>query len=194
MKALAAPHCTHQRKGSANYFLVWAVFVIKVVCDSVANPYSIPHHTQPMGHRPVQEVAGCPHPHQFILSHSNTHTLLFLVTFAFPHGVRTETGQAAVGTFTLESVPSTPRPASSHELAQELHAPTPRASWGNGTMFFPGSTPPFLAISCGKAPAAKQGKMSGGPCGACWQRALSKNLPGPGTSVAHGPADGAQAW
>ena len=81
MKALAAARCTHQRKGSANYFLVRTVSVIKVLRGSVVNADSLPLHTQPMGHEPEQEVAGCPHPHQFTLSHSDTHTFVFLATF-----------------------------------------------------------------------------------------------------------------
>lgn len=48
MKALAAARCTHQRKGSANYFLVQTVSVIKELCGSVANADSLPPHTQPV--------------------------------------------------------------------------------------------------------------------------------------------------
>lgn len=47
MKALAAAGCTHQRGGSANYFLVGTVSVIKALCGGAANADSLPAGTAP---------------------------------------------------------------------------------------------------------------------------------------------------
>lgn len=75
MKALTAPHCTHLRKGSAIYFLVRTVSVIKVLCGLVqmlipSHPTRSPWVTS-QGRR---ELAA----HTLISSYFHTATLIHL--------------------------------------------------------------------------------------------------------------------
>lgn len=81
MKALAVARYLIKKKGSANYFLVRTVSVTKVFCGSVVNAESLPPCMQLVGHEAEQEAAGCPHPHQFILSQATVLPLFFFVTF-----------------------------------------------------------------------------------------------------------------
>lgn len=200
MKALAAARCTHQRKGSANYFLVQTVSVIKELCGSVANADSLPPHTQPV-HGSQARAGG-----SWLPTPSSVYTFTQQCSYlCFPCEIHHflvgwghETGQAAVGTFTLESALLTPSPASFPRTSANTSCPQPQSilpNWeggraGKGIMFLLGSVPPIPLICCGKALIAKQGEITHGPSGASWWKlegALPKDLPGPGTSVAHGP-------
>lgn len=72
MEVLATAPCAHQREGSANYFLVRAVPVIKALCGSAANADSLPPHMQPTGHEPKQTA------HTLISLYFHTVTLITL--------------------------------------------------------------------------------------------------------------------
>lgn len=133
MKALAAARCTHQRRGSANYFLVGTVSVIKALCGGAAGA-DPSRPARPPGQQPEQEAAACPHPHHFTLSHRTLTALFSLWHSPFPGGVRT--GQAAVaGTSALGRHCRLPARQIPHEQAQTLRAPSPehparRGGWG----------------------------------------------------------------
>lgn len=81
MKALAAPHRTHLRKGSANYFLVHTVSVIKVLCGLVQMLIpSHPTHSPWVTSQGRRELAA----HTLISSYSHTATLVHL---CFPRDI-----------------------------------------------------------------------------------------------------------
>lgn len=81
MKALAAARCTHQRRGSANYFLVGTVSVIKALCGGAAGADP----SAQRGPRVSSQNRRQPPAHTLITSHFHTEHSQLCFPCGIPH-------------------------------------------------------------------------------------------------------------
>lgn len=181
MQALAAAHCTHQRKGSVNYFLVCTISVIKALCGSVQMLIpSQPAHSPWVNRQGRRELAA----HILISSYFHTTPLIHL---CFPCDIHC---------FPMEWAQRQGRLLQARSLKHKrFMSPSPEhlakmRRWERGE---------WSCVFTGKHPSNPPHLLQQGSCSQTGKNHLlliqsilvkaGKNFyQGPGTSVAHGPA------